>query len=293
MNTFHDVVREHPFLPFIREAGYAVREPWLLPERRLLDFLLIYVHEGILAVYTNGNSYLFTEGEFCLLQPNDLHTLEGKIKTITPFVHFDVFYNAFREESFPTRAGQTDLSNYEHLKQPRLNDLAGIHIPVKFVPPRSSVFRDKLLKLIGLWSEGDLINQLEANQLLSDLLLSVLKEMTTFKLPKYHKPQSLNWITSYFSFHLADPLSIEIMAQRAQLSSSRFSAVFKKHFGVSPYQYLLHLRITHAQELLLNSDYTLVEIAGFCGFADVHHFSKAFKKITNETPGIFRKNNIH
>jgi AraC-like DNA-binding protein len=289
MDTFHEVVQKHPFLPYIREAGYAVRESWIHPERRLLDYLMIYIQEGNMIVNVDGVEHTFLVGEFCLLQPNDLHTLEGKTKTITPFLHFDIFYKNNRELSFPTRSGQTDLTVYAHLMQPRLNNLAGILVPLRFVPERPSNFKEKMMKTIGLWLEGDLLNQLEANQIIADLMLDLLKEIASFQLPKYQKPQSLNWITSYFSFHLADPLSLDDMARRAQLSPSRFSAVFKQQFGVPPHQFLLHLRITHAQELLHNSTFTTNEIASYCGFADIHHFSKSFKKITGESPGSYRK----
>jgi transcriptional regulator GlxA family with amidase domain len=148
-----------------------------------------------------------------------------------------------------------------------------------------------MMQMIGLWLEGDLLNQLEANQITSELILSVLREIASFQVPKNQKPQSLNWITSYLSFNLAEPLTLEAMAQRAQLSPSRFSAVFKDYYGMPPYQYLLHLRIAHAQELLRSYAFTADEIASYCGFADVHHFSKAFKKITGESPGSFRKGN--
>ncbi|NOU88757.1 AraC family transcriptional regulator [Paenibacillus sp. LMG 31460] len=44
----------------------------------------------------------------------------------------------------------------------------------------------------------------------------------------------MNWITSYFYNHLSESLSLDEMAKRARLSSSRFSALFKEKFGVSP-----------------------------------------------------------
>lgn len=291
MRTFQEVVTEMPLLPYIREAGYAIRKPWILPERRLLDYLLIYVQEGILEVQCHGTKLTFTEGEFCLLQPEDLHTLEGKTKTITPYVHLDLFYHEQRERSFPTRPGQIDLHSFSELIQPRLNDMSGINIPLRLLPSHPIVFKETLLRMIGLWLEGDLLHQLEAQHLANGLVLSILKDIPDFQWSKYQKPQSLNWIPSYFSFHLSEPLSLADMAKRAQLSLSRFAAVFKKQFGMPPHQYLLQHRVRHAQELLCGNTYSLQEIAGYCGFADIHHFAKAFKKATGETPGAYRSRN--
>lgn len=293
MRTLHEIVSESPLLPYIREAGYAVRKPWLYPERSLLDYLLIYVQDGCLLVRVRGEELTFRENEFCLLQPGDVHVLEGTTQTITPFVHMDLFYNPQRELGFPTRPGQIDLSAFRHLMQPRLNDLQGIHIPTRFVPSRPSAFKETMLRMIGLWleGEGEPLRRLEAEHLAAELALSLLKDATPAPAGKSHKPQSLNWITSYFSFHLSDPITLEDMAKRARLSPSRFAAVFRQHFGMAPHQYLLHLRVQHAQELLRGSEYTLQEVASYCGFSDIHHFAKMFKKITGETPNQYRKAN--
>ena len=59
---------------------------------------------------------------------------------------------------------------------------------------------------------------------------------------------------------------------------------------MSPHQYLIHLRVQRAQELLLGSDRSLAQIAEQCGFADVHHFSKTFKRVFGAPPGAYRDN---
>jgi transcriptional regulator GlxA family with amidase domain len=50
----------------------------------------------------------------------------------------------------------------------------------------------------------------------------------------------------------------------------------------------LRLRIEHAQALLHTTDLPQRDIAEYCGFADIHHFSKAFKRITQLSPGAYR-----
>ncbi len=277
----------HPILPFIREADFAVRKPWRVPARRLLDYLLIFIQEGECLIQVEEVEYSFGAGEFCLIQPGELLVLEGKTNTITPFAHLDIFYNPHREESFPTRPGQVDLSAFHHLLQPRLNDLHGIHIPVKFIPPQPAHFRETMLKMIGIWQQHNTLCQLEAQSLATELLLSLLKEQRSLTEETDQDPQIFNWITSYLSFHLAEPLSVVDMAQRAHLSPSRFSMLFRQRFGLSPHQYLLRLRIQHAQELLKNDALTLRQVAEYCGFANIHHFSKTFKRVTGCTPGKY------
>jgi AraC-like DNA-binding protein len=277
-----------PVVPYIREADFAVRTPWYTPPRRLLDYLLLYVQEGECQVVVEGEQLLLGSGDFCLIQSNTLHSLRGLTETITPYVHLDIFYNPRREEGFPTRGGQVSLRSHSHLIQPRLSDLDWIGVPVQLHPYHPAQFRSTLLKMVEAWQSGDLLGRLDANHLAMTLLLSLFKQYGQAPAVTARQPHSLNWVPSYLSFHIGEPLSVADMARRANLSPSRFGVVFRRHFGLSPHQYFLRLRIEHAQELLRMTDLPQREIAEYCGFADVHHFSKAFKRITRLPPGAYR-----
>jgi AraC-like DNA-binding protein len=279
---------QSPIVPFIRQGEFAVRRPWHVSPRRLLDYLLIFVQEGQCTIVVEGTTYHFQAGEFCLIQPNDLHSLEGTTNTVTPYVHLDMFYNPRREESFPTVPGQVELSAYRDLLQPRLNDWKNIHIPVKFVPAHPTWFRETLLVMVSTWQQRDVVSQLEAQHYATALVLSLLKE---YLLPGeiLQASPSLHWILSYLSFHLAEPISIAEMANYAHLSPSHFARLFRQQFGLAPHQYLLHLRLQHAQSLLLETRLTLAKIVEYCGFSDVHHFSKVFRKHIGCSPGAYRE----
>ncbi|MFC5652788.1 helix-turn-helix domain-containing protein [Paenibacillus solisilvae] len=286
-----EIMVKHPVVPFIREGDFAVRKPWIYPERRLLDYLLVYFQEGECMFRVDGVDYEFRSGDFCLIQPGILNQLEGRTNTITPFVHLDVFYDSRREERFPTKGGQTDLSAYLHLMQPRLNDLTGIELPVKLHPKHPIAFRDTFVRMVECWQYRDPLMQLRAQSLATEIILTVLEDHTDLRAAEKAAPQPLNWITSFFSFRLSEPLSVNEMARRANLSPSRFSAKFKEQFGIAPHRYLLGLRIHHAKELLATTDLQLHEIADYCGFADIHHFAKAFKNQVGAAPGAYRKGN--
>jgi transcriptional regulator GlxA family with amidase domain len=161
-------------------------------------------------------------------------------------------------------------------------------VPVQLHPHHPAQFRSTLLKMVEEWQSGDLLGRLEANHLAMTLLLSLFKQYGQAPAVTARQPHSLNWVPSYLSFHIGEPLSVADMARRANLSPSRFGVVFRRHFGLSPHQYFLRLRIEHAQELLRTTDLPQREIAEYCGFADVHHFSKAFKRITRLPPGAYR-----
>ena len=278
-----------PVVPYIRAAEVVVRSAWHTPTRRLLDYLLFYVQEGQCLIEVEGVEHRLADGEVCFIQPNTLHSLRGLGRTITPFAHLDIFFNPHRERGFAARGGQVDLTSWRHLLQPRLDGLDWIDVPVKLAPTHPVQFRSTLVKMVELWLDASPISRLEANHLAMELLLSIFKQYGRVPPRAARSPHSLNWVPSYLAFHIGEPLSVADMASRAELSPSRFSALFRHRFGLSPHQYFLRLRIDYAQNLLKSTDLPLQEIADCCGFADVHHFSKAFKRVVQLPPGAFRR----
>jgi len=277
----------NPVLPYIRVADYAVRKPWRSPERRLLDYLLVYVHEGHLVIHVDGHRHDLVQGDFGVVPPLALHTLEGVTNTVTPFAHLDIFYSPSRHETFVTRPGDTDLSEHRQLAQPRFREVLGVDLPVKLQPSQPTVLRDAMLKMIGIWQQRTFLGDLEAQHLATDHL-SLLQELHGDDAPTGRHSHSLEWVTDYLSAHIAEPITVAEMAARARLSQQRFASVFRQRFGMPPHRYLLHLRVQHAQDLLIRTDLAFKEIAGSCGFADVHHFSKAFRRLCGVPPGAFR-----
>ena len=278
------------FAPFIRDALHASRGPWRVSPRRLLDYLLVAVREGDCRFVVDDCVYELGPGDFFLAQPGQVVDLVGRTATLTPYLHFDLFYNARRDEGFATRPGQLDLTPYLHLLQPNLES-CGLTIPTSFKVPALSFWHQQLDQIINLAAEEGMQNQLESQARLGALMLDMARHFTP-RLSAVNgsaRGQLLGWIPSYLSTHLADDLSVGDMARRARLSPSRFQFLFRQVYGTSPGRYLLNLRIGHASELLEGTDWTLSHIASLCGFANVQHFAKSYKLRTGVTPGSRRK----
>jgi len=282
-------IEEYDVVPYIRNADYAIRRPFFLGERSLLDYVIFYVQEGTFEIELDGRMHVLRPGDHCLLQPGDRHTIRGLDDTINPYVHLDFFYQPKRAESFVTLPGQIDMEPYAELMQPRLNDFTEFDLPLKLEVSQPQRLRDQVLKMIESWQQGTYIGQLSAQKLAHEWYMTVASEfMKTPKAASTHVRPLLNWITSYFAFHISEPITVNDMAKRAGLSPSRFNVMFAETFGITPYQYLLRMRIEHAKELLGNG-YPIKVVSEYCGFADVHYFSKAFKAAVGATPGQYRR----
>ena len=87
----------------------------------------------------------------------------------------------------------------------------------------------------------------------------------------------------------ADPLTIAQLAAQAGLSRSQFDRQFRRLFGSTPRDYLARVRIRAAQELLLETDQSMTQIALATGFYDHSHFSRTFRRIVGTSPCRFRR----
>jgi len=55
------------------------------------------------------------------------------------------------------------------------------------------------------------------------------------------------------------------------------------------FEYLNKIKIDYSCQLLLNSDRNVVDISYDCGFNNLSHFNKQFKKFIGKTPSQFRR----
>ncbi len=88
-------------------------------------------------------------------------------------------------------------------------------------------------------------------------------------------------------------ISIESLAEIAHMSRRNFTRVFRRAMGHSPIDYIIHLRVARAAELLRSEDSTVTEIAFRVGFTDSNYFARRFKMITGLTPVEFRAHRKH
>jgi len=276
-------------VPYIRQADYATRLPWSYGERKILDYLLVYIESGHCRFTVNRRAHELRDGDFCLIQPGDLLLLEGLTETRTPFSHLDFFYNPARSQSFPTSAGMVNLDSFSHLMQPRLNDFPGIDFPVVFHPPQPVWFKNKMIRMIGKWMDGTVLGRIEAQHLGTELFLELLRMTGTLSDNRESSSTMMDRVAAYLSLHLSENITVKQLAELVHLSPSRFTVVFRDMYGVAPYRYLLELRIERAIEMMKQApDLRLSQIALYCGFQTAQHFSIAFRKVIGVTPSNFR-----
>ncbi len=97
--------------------------------------------------------------------------------------------------------------------------------------------------------------------------------------------QALGW----FERHWREPISVEDYAARNRMTPYWFRQKFKQFTGASPMQYVISLRITNAMNLMENTDYNIAQIAEAVGYDNPSYFRRLFHKHTGMTPGEYQR----
>lgn len=91
------------------------------------------------------------------------------------------------------------------------------------------------------------------------------------------------------SHYMEEDISLNTVANVANVSANHFSALFSQNMGQTFIEYLTTLRMNKAKELLRCTGMRSSEIAGEIGYKDAHYFSYLFKKTQGMTPSDYRK----
>lgn len=96
---------------------------------------------------------------------------------------------------------------------------------------------------------------------------------------------AIQYIRAYYN----TDLSLEKVASIVYLNPVYFSQVFKQKTGYGFKEYVIHLRMEQAKQLLLNPQLKLADISERIGYQDVKHFTQVFRRKYNATPTEYRQ----
>ena len=96
-------------------------------------------------------------------------------------------------------------------------------------------------------------------------------------------------IDAYLEAHAEQPVTLEALAELANLSVFHFARRFKLTTGRPPYQYVLDWKIRRARQLLAAAGQPVAAISDALGFASPAHCATAFKRATGQSPRQFQQ----
>ena len=101
--------------------------------------------------------------------------------------------------------------------------------------------------------------------------------------------KTLMAVDRYIREHLADDLSLEVLAKVANLDSTYFHKLFTSVYGMTPAKRVLGYRISAAKNGIIEGTTPLDELAAKCGFSSQAYFCYKFKKSVGSSPTRYRE----
>lgn len=134
------------------------------------------------------------------------------------------------------------------------------------------------------------VNYEEFGTCIDNLKISLFEQRIAIaEEPKEQEERVITGITRCLQEHLAEEVSLSVLAEEFHLNPQYISQLFKNEIGVGFLAYLTNIRMEKAKKLLLATSFSVAEIAERAGYGDYLVFTEAFKKAEGITPSQYRR----
>ena len=96
----------------------------------------------------------------------------------------------------------------------------------------------------------------------------------------------IHGITRHLQEHLAEEVSLGVLAEEFHLNPQYISQLFKSEIGVNFLTYFTNIRMEQAKKLLLTTSLPIAEVSEQSGYADYRVFIKVFIKVFKKSEGV-------
>ena len=227
---------------------------------------LTYVDQGSLHSVADGLDILLEQGDLMLYAPNQWHMQYADINVAPRFmtVAFD--------------PGDYDLSKLYNRK---------------FQSPQKAI--DLLRKMLR---EQENMDEFSGDFLLNMLSLVLLTLQRLSDAPA-DTLRSIHCITNeneiirraqqYISQNIRNRLTVPLVAENTDVSTSYLTALFHKHLQISPGEYIRRIKLQESKQMIREGSMNFTEIALALQYSTIHHFSRQFKEKFGITPSQYAK----
>lgn len=266
INTASPKARQTFF--YIQEAGdFCTFPPYFTERENLNSFLLIYTLSGKGLLKYQGNTYTLLPGSLAYIDCMDHHYYECLKNQQWKFLwlHFN---------------GPSALGYYEEFRRNNF----------RILNPSDSFFMERTFRrILSITQRKDLHSEILTSSLITEILTNILIENETEQLGLGLMPHYLKTVVKEMDTHFQEPITLDSLAAKTGISKYHLAREFKRYIGTPPNEYLIITRLNHSKVLLKYEDISVEEIAFTCGFHQVSHFIRLFKKHEGCTPLKFRK----
>ncbi|KRF07990.1 hypothetical protein ASG89_16255 [Paenibacillus sp. Soil766] len=248
--------------------------------------------EGKRTIEVNGSLHDVQAGDIVIIPPQTARILLPSAPASGPFHYYSIgcdikigSLNFTELYNLPLRTRIADRSAFEEISQ-----LTGKLLVQSLKVIKALNALDQPHLIVSSVNTDETVALLAVNASFHDWFARFLEMMRCY-LPA--EPQEIDprisKLCTYMQMNLDRRLTMPDLAQYLYVSESHLRLLFRKAMGVPPSEYLRQLRLQHAKDLLVNTSYSLKEIAELSGFETLNHFSRVFSTYESVPAIQYRK----
>ena len=182
--------------------------------------------------------------------------------------------------------GLTSLPEFTHVNHAIKYSQRGLRITGHTLNQVSRImlqlpYLDAMKRLMYFYEIMDLIGKCETgNFLASDSYVKSKFQTNNSRIKKIHE---------YLMKNYREEINLEEIAYLVHMAPASLCRFFKSSTGLTVFEYLNKIKIDYSCKLLLNTELSIVNISYDCGFNNLSHFNKQFRKFLGQTPSQFRR----
>lgn len=232
-------------------------------------FTLLYCLDGAGTLDTSHGKHPIPRGTVALLRPFEFHAYEADPRDAWSYywIHFN---------------GTVAQQYYDVLTGGGTHACIAVESNLRFV--------ENFEKVLGIFQEGQAYkNLVQASAAMHQLLGDLFGQICQRSAPQESASARIERTLAMMRKNLSTHVSIHELAASAGMSHAYFTMQFRKHTGQSPRSFFNRQRIAKACEYLAATDTKVDNVARLVGYEDPFYFCRLFKRITQQTPTIYRR----
>ena len=310
-----DPLPEFPALRYVSE-DVCLANHNLDPHSHEL-FEICYIHGGRGEWFAAGQKYPIEAGQLYITRPGEVHG--GRADAQSPYHIFALCLDIRALPNIPYRtsppsskalpppaehaadtSADSDVTMAVQEAQSLHDEFLALNhrvVPCSVGAGLEHTFRKILTELDSVTDDprGRALKLMMIQALLIELLVVVARAYAnhgatcvTPALPPPGDPRLME-LLRFVNSRLADPPTLQQMADRIGLSPAYLAVLFKQHTGQTPLEYLTAARVLEGAKRLRESSASITDIALDLGFVTPQYFSLVFKKHKGCTPTEWRE----
>lgn len=271
---------------------YSSKHPFYVSQHENFNFLahwhtdveVIYVCKGSIRIGINSESRLLHAGDLAICSSGDIHYYDSNNTTST--IILIIFH--------PSLIGCTGWPTQSRFLSPFIDVNRTTNDSLVVLPRHQQEITELILKIKQEIDKKESHYENVTTGMIHTLCGLLLRHIPSRQIDlsgdnrRILNMKIMQEVLDYLEANYMNGVKLEEAAKQAKMSLFHFSRFFKNITGMSYTSYLNRLRIDKAEEMIMSTQQTMLEIALECGFTNVRTFNRVFKQLKKCKPTDLR-----